>query len=268
MKSACRNIVFLALVVGVKALGLELRNVVCDESLPAYIAQGDINWRCNDFSTSCSMGEEVYITGGLTYNNLALYTNDNSTGYATATLQMLTLKYELFELLPFNFCGDWVQDNYGTNNVTCPYDGRYNFNIAYTLPENKDKTSWFASGWTATSEIMIYSSRNEGAPILADCKLEFHTEVTQTRGSEYKSLPSAATVTLALLGVAMFMCLVVGFLACRKKKHRGDQHNFNDFEKYIDAENDEETVETNVETARKLANKLRYGKAPLPERSY
>ena len=64
MKSSCGRIVFLTLLLGVKALDLELRNVVCDESLPAYIAQGDIKWRCAEGETTCSMGEHVYIGGG------------------------------------------------------------------------------------------------------------------------------------------------------------------------------------------------------------
>lgn len=182
---------------------------------------------------------------------------------------MLTLEYELFELLPFNFCGDWVSstaDNGNVTNYTCPEDGRYTFSLDYTLPENKDKTTWFASGWTATSEIMIYSSRTESSTILADCKLEFHTSVTHTEESaEWKELPSAATITFALLSVALFMCMVVCFLACKRTKGREGDHEFDDFQKYIDSIDDEETVETHVEVARKISRKLRYGKAPKPD---
>ncbi|CAJ1940264.1 unnamed protein product [Cylindrotheca closterium] len=261
MKPSCEYLVFLALLVGSKALDLELRKVVCDETLPAYIATGDINWRCNGGSTSCSMGEHVYITGGLTYNQLGAYLQNNSTAYASAKLQMLTLEYELFQLLPFNFCGDFVTSSAANGNMTnytaCPDDGRYTFNLDYTLPENQDSTSWFASGWTATSEIMIYSSRTESSTILADCKLEFHTYVTHDQESaQWKELPSAATITFALLTVAMFLCVMVCFLACRKTKTQEANHEFDDFQKYIDSIDDEETVDTHVEVARKISRKL------------
>lgn len=49
---------------GAQGLDLELRNVVCDESLPAYISEGDISWKCSDGGTSCTMGDEVMISGG------------------------------------------------------------------------------------------------------------------------------------------------------------------------------------------------------------
>ena len=208
----------------------------------------------------------------VTYNDLATYIQNNSTGsatgYASAKLQMLTLEYELFELLPFNFCGEWVSttsDNGNMTNYACPHDGRYTFSIDYTLPENKDKTTWFASGWTATAEIMIHSKRSESSTILADCKLEFHTSVTHNEeSSEWKDLPSAATITFGLLSVALFLCMTVCFLACKKKTREGD-NEYDEFQKYIDSIDDEETVETHVEVARKLAKKLRYGKPPKPD---
>jgi hypothetical protein len=49
---------------GAQGLDLELRNVVCDESLPAYISKGDISWTCSDGGTACSMGDGVVISGG------------------------------------------------------------------------------------------------------------------------------------------------------------------------------------------------------------
>jgi hypothetical protein len=196
------------------------------------------------------------------YNNLAKYTNYNSTGYASANLQMLSLEYELFDLLPFNFCGQWVQNGYGYSNVTCPNDGYYHFDLTYQLPET-DKTSWFASGWTATSEIMIVSSRGDNPSILADCKLQFHTYVTQSQESEWQSLPSAAVVTLSLVGVVVAMCSVICCLACRKKKKRVTDRDFDDFQKMQDVKDD--TDDETVEVARKISRKMRYGETGVPD---
>lgn len=155
--------------------------------------------------------------------------------------------------------------NANMTSYTCPDDGRYPFKLDYTLPENHDSTTWFASGWTATSEIMIYSSRTESSIILADCKLEFHTYVTHNQEiAEWKELPSAATITFALLTVAMFLCMLVCYLACRKTKAKEEVNNeFDDFQKYIDSiDEDEKTVGTHIEVARKISRKLRYGSAP------
>jgi hypothetical protein len=186
-----------------------------------------------------------------------MYSNYNSSGFASANLRMLSLEYELFNLIPFNFCGDWVQNT----NVTCPNDGYYHFDLTYQLPETQDKTSWFASGWTATSELMIFSSRSESPSILADCKLEFHTYVTQNQESEWQSLPSAAVVTLSLLGVSVAMCTVICCLACRKKKKRVTDRDFDDFQKMQEEDTDDETVDV----ARKISRKMRYGEPGVPD---
>lgn len=201
------------------------------------------------------------------YNNLAMYTSYNSSGYASANLQMLSLQYELFQNLPFNFCGEWVQNSYGYSNVTCPYDGYYHFDLNYQLPPNEDKSSWFASGWTATSEITIKSSRSESASILADCKLEFHTYVTQNQESEWQSLPSAAVVTLSLLGAALAMCVVICCLACRKKTKRVTDRDFDEFQKMQDDDDDTkgDSDDESVNIARKIARKMRYGEPGVPD---
>jgi hypothetical protein len=201
---------------------------------------------------------------------LASYTGYNSTGYATSTLNLLSLEYELFELLPFNFCGDWIKTGNGYySNSSCPYDGYYHFDLQYSLPSNAGHTTWFASGWTATSEIMIFNTRTSGASVLADCLLEFHTSVTPskfTSGDDgWKAVPSAAAVALSLLGIAIFMCMIICCLACRTRKKRVTDRDFDesDFVKMADdATADDSTVEgreTALQTARKLGKKMRYG---------
>eukprot|EP00980_Cylindrotheca_fusiformis_P011949 scaffold2830_cov131-Cylindrotheca_fusiformis.AAC.70 len=243
---------------GAQGLDLSLRNVACDESLPAYISEGDISWKCGEEETSCTMGETVEISGGT-------YTDYDSSGYASANLQILSLQYELFQLLPFNFCGDWVQNSNGYSNGTCPNDGQYRFDLTYQLPPDDDQTSWFASGWTATSEITIFSSRSDSASILADCKLEFHTSVTHSsQKSAWRSLPSAATVTLSLIGVALFMCMIICCLACRKTKKRATARDFNEFRKMRDDDGTTSSKES-LNMARKIARKMRYGEPGVPD---
>ena len=196
----------------------------------------------------------------MTYNGLDTYGLYNNTGYATAELQLLTVDYELFELLPFNFCGNFVNDQSGYySNTTCPGDGYYNFHLAYQLPENDDKSTWFATGWTATTEFMIFSSRYQGASILADCKLEFHTSVSQAQQTgEWKSLPSAAIVTLSLLGAGLCMILTICVLACRPKRKRATDIDYGQDFKRMD-ETDGESVESDkVQKARKVSVQMRY----------
>jgi hypothetical protein len=69
MKVFFTYLTFLTFLIGAQGLDLELRNVVCDESLPAYISEGDISWKCSDGGTACSMGDTVSISGGSKYQS-------------------------------------------------------------------------------------------------------------------------------------------------------------------------------------------------------
>jgi hypothetical protein len=149
----------------------------------------------------------------------------NTTGYVSADLQLMTLDYQLFEDLPFNFCGDFIKRSMYNFN-TCPEDGKYHFEVPYTLPPNEDQTSWFATGWRGTSYLTIGAgpASDNNSTLLAHCKLEFETSVTQSQESGWSTLPSASQTTLVLVGVVAFLVLTVFCLACRPAhKHVTDE---------------------------------------------
>ena len=167
----------------------------------------------------------------------------NNTGYASADLQLMTLEYQLFQDLPFNFCGDFIKrSKYNFNN--CPENGKYHFEVPYTLPPDQDPTSsWFATGWKGTSYLKIMSSLDEtNTTMLAHCKLEFETSVTQSEQSGWSTLPSAAIATLVVASIVACMFLVVCCLACQpRSKHVTDEVYENEFkalEEDLEAETD------------------------------
>jgi hypothetical protein len=183
------------------------------------------------------------------YHGLSDYivNGTNNTGYASADLNLLSVEYNLFHLLPFNFCGEWVQAGKYNSNP-CPYDGSYHFNVPYDLPwDDGDITTWFATGWQGTSNLIIYSSASEDdSDLLASCILHWKTYVTQTNEEAgWKTLPSAAQVAIILASVLAFMCCCCFYLSCcrrrRRKRHVTDvDYDGTDFKMFEDEKMKEE----------------------------
>ena len=145
----------------------------------------------------------------------------NATAYATAELNLMTLQFELFNDLSVKFCGDWVSAQSG---VSCPADGSYHFEVPYTLPKSDSFTTWFATGWKGTAFISITNDRsttsnNSTGPVqLGYCELHFSTFTTESDASEWKTLPSAMTVSLALVALVASMACCCCYLMCRKRQ--------------------------------------------------
>ncbi len=160
------------------------------------------------------------------YKNLLQYLPDDSTlGYASADLKLLSVEYALFNYLPFNFCGDWVQS--GTYNVNaCPNDGTYSFGVPYTLPwDDGDITTWFATGWQGYSNLKIWSNStgSEQDELLTSCVLHWKTYVTPMNEEDgWKTLPSAAqaTIILGIMAVLMFFCCAYLSFCRRRRRNR------------------------------------------------
>ena len=142
------------------------------------------------------------------------YTN---TGYVSAKLQLMTLQYDLFEFLPFGFCGDWITEQNGNN--ACPGNGTYYFSVPYELPDDNDFRTWFATGWQGTAYLKIFQTRSEDSPLLAHCRLHFRTYVTDNGDF---TLPSAAQATLFLFAILGGMISILVCITCRKKKPLAD----------------------------------------------
>lgn len=141
------------------------------------------------------------------------------------------MHYELFHVLPFNFCGEWIK-NGRYNYNECPGDGKYHFEVPYQLPKSYDSTVWLATGWQGSSEMKVYAQRDEESQVILDCKLHFKTYVTQSNESDWKTLPSAAAVTFSLVGIIVLMTCCLCYLACRPlRKHVTDEDYSTDFRK-------------------------------------
>jgi hypothetical protein len=136
----------------------------------------------------------------------------------------MTLEFDLFSDLSVKFCGDWVS---AKQDGDCPGDGSYHFQVPYTLPKNDDFTTWFATGWKGTAFISIASDRystydnstSETSPVqLGYCELHFSTYTTESNAADWKTLPSAMTVSLTLVGIVAAMACCCCFLMCRRRQ--------------------------------------------------
>lgn len=170
----------------------------------------------------------------VTYKGLDSYNLNNTMGYVSGKLQLMTMEYDLFKLLPFNFCGEWIK-NAAYNYQECPTDGAYHFEVPYQLPEGGGISTWFATGWEGVSYLKIYKSQQEASSLLAHCKLHFKTYVTDSGESNWYALPSAAQTTIILFGVLGVLFLIVLCLACRpSRKHPTDEDYVTNFKQMTD----------------------------------
>lgn len=174
-------------------------------------------------SSGSSSSSSSSSSQGTSSSSSSSWNSWNTTGYASADLKLLSIEYNLFNYLPFNFCGDWVRAGQYNNNP-CPYDGTYTFSIPYTLPwDDGDITTWFATGWQGVSDLIIYKeATEEGSPdLLASCQMHWKTYVTQADEADgWKTLPSAAQTGIILAAIAAFMCCCCMYLSCCRRRKR------------------------------------------------
>jgi hypothetical protein len=158
------------------------------------------------------------------YQSLSTYASNN-TGYASANLKLLSMEYTLFRDLKFDFCGGWVTPSEGNGNG-CPEDGSYDLSLQYDLPwDDQDITTWLATGWQGQTDLEVYSNATDSDPegvLLAQCKLQWKTYVTQSSEEGWQTLPSAAQSSIIVLVIMVAMCLVCTYLTfwCRRRRNR------------------------------------------------
>lgn len=153
------------------------------------------------------------------YQNLDV-SSVNNTGYASANLKLLSMEYSLFKYLPFDFCGSWVTPS-EDNGDECPTDGVYGFSLPYVLPwDDQDITTWVATGWQGTTNLVVYSNSSASATTLASCKLHWKTYVTQSSEDGWHTLPSAAHSAIILACIMAAMCLFCTYLTCCRRRGR------------------------------------------------
>lgn len=150
---------------------------------------------------------KVYKTG--IYDNI---------GYITTDIELLTLQYNLHEMMPIPLCSDSLTA--GSNNQNaCPGDGSYGFSFSYKLPSAGEKsTSWLASGWAGSGIMRIYAEQDESMKI-GECTFDLKTYVTPTADQGFFQAPSAAaTVGIVLGGLAAIALVCLYCYCCAKKR--------------------------------------------------
>jgi len=178
----------------------------------------------------------------------------------------MTLDYELFTLVPIDYCGDWLYDsNYG-----CPNKGIYHFQFQYELPDASGMKAWFASGWQGISYLKVYSADRVTSSLTAHCKLHFKTFVTDSGEKNWYTLPSAAQATIVVFCVLGSIFLIIMCMAWRTSddfdpndpEYGSDYKTMDEDGKTVTSRADEEAAAAAAETfekAQNLAVKLNYG---------
>jgi hypothetical protein len=135
----------------------------------------------------------------------------------TANLELWTLDFTLFDMLPVPLCHDtMVADS--SNENECPGTGSYDFSVNYTLPgAGSDKTSWLASGWAGKGIIQMFAEVDDTMKI-GECGLDLLTYVTRKESnSSMLTFPSAAVSSGLFLALfAVFAVLLCYCYICRR----------------------------------------------------
>jgi hypothetical protein len=139
----------------------------------------------------------------------------------TASLELWTLNFHLFDMLPVSLCDSSMEAS-GENQNECPGNGSYGYSVNYTLPgAGNEKTSWLASGWNGDGLIQIFAEADETMKI-GECLLDLHTYVTRSEANQSMlEFPSAAVSSGLLLAALAFALLVSCYCyvcGCRSKK--------------------------------------------------
>jgi hypothetical protein len=111
------------------------------------------------------------------YNNVENSGIQDNQAYMSASLNLWTLSFTLFDMLPLSLCSDEIvgSDN---NQYACPGTGSYDFSVEYALPgAGSEKTSWLASGWNGEGIIQMFAESDDTMKI-GECKLDLQTYVT------------------------------------------------------------------------------------------
>jgi hypothetical protein len=156
------------------------------------------------------------------YNNVENSGVQNQLAYMTSNLELWTLNFNLFDMLPVPLCDETLvaSDN---NGNACPGTGSYDFSVSYTLPNaGNPKTSWFATGWSGEGVIQMFAQVDETMKI-GECILDLQTFVTRQDGSSSLLVfPSAAVASGIFLALFLLFILVSMYcMLCRRARPIG-----------------------------------------------
>jgi hypothetical protein len=91
--------------------------------------------------------------------------------------------------------------NDDNNGNGCPADGVYAFETYVAIPQQRN--TWMATGWSASGEIIMYSS---GSNVIGTCNMSFSTSPTHSPASSRTIFALSITV----LSLVLFVCVFVG----------------------------------------------------------
>lgn len=148
---------------------------------------------------------------------------ENNVAYMTCDLELLTLTYNFFTMMPVDMCSEYL--SYGQDDDyqgECPSNGDYDFSVTYTLPGAGDEsTSWLATGWAGSGLFQLFAEEDDSM-LIGECTFSLKTYVTPSAEQSYP-IPSAAVTAGIVLGALAFVALICCWCYCctRRRKKTG-----------------------------------------------
>lgn len=152
------------------------------------------------------------------YNNVANSGIQNNIAYMTAELELWTLTFHLFDMMPIDLCDESMEPSESNTNA-CPGNGSYDYSVNYTLPSAGGNSSWLASGWNGDGIIQVFAEADESM-LIGECKLDLHTYVTKAESNNtVLEFPSAAVASGLALAALVFVALTMCYCyVCRRSR--------------------------------------------------
>ena len=154
------------------------------------------------------------------YNNVYNSGITGNVGYLSVNVELLTLKYTFFNMMPVPLCSSSLVAASG-NAGDCPANGAYGFSVNYKLPTaGSGSTSWLATGWAGSGTFKLYA-QNDLSMLIGQCSFNLKTYVTPSPNrSTVPWTPSAAAATGITLGVLAFIALGCLYCSCCRARRR------------------------------------------------
>ena len=188
-------LLLLLLLTGSEALDVQVKSIRCDKSLPISIYNRNFTLTCNGKS-QCSFGSDALAQGQLLYSGVGDLGLTNNVAYLKAELDV-SVGYINMPSTTVYLCRDNVIVPVDDSSSSCPEDGRYNFNVSFTLPTYDH--SWRATGWHESSSVYLYADYGKQT-LIGSCTLHYVTKVTS---SAMFHKPSAAMVLFLAFNIGV-----------------------------------------------------------------
>eukprot|EP00978_Attheya_sp_CCMP212_P011586 scaffold28665_cov61-Attheya_sp.AAC.2 len=223
------------------ATDVELKSFSCDSDSSFIISNFALE--CSD--TTCSLGDEVTMTGDVTLEGL----EDFSAGIFKVDISKLGMTTTLVENEIYDVCLDELtaQDDYSA----CPADGDYTLSYPYTLPDFGG--SWWMTGWSFKVHFTLSETDLDTGAVtqVGMCTAKLGASVSSSGSSASASsggdnaagsensgsendggkkmqtfVPSAGAVFSWLILGLLSMCVCCSFMCMRRNRGSDDPKTF------------------------------------------